>query len=65
MQRSPDEQRWVEAVNTGHPQRATAEHLSQQFRQVFKDRDSNALKSWLAKSVASDIPELRRFVAGL
>ena len=65
MQRSPDEQRWVEAVTTSHPQLATAEHLAQQFRQVFKDRDSTALKSWLAKSVASDIPELKRFVAGV
>src|SRR5581483_2762082 len=42
-----------------------AEHLAQQFRQVFKDRDSGALKSWLAESVASDIPELKRFVAGV
>jgi transposase len=65
MQRSPDEQRWVEAVINGHPQVATAEYLAQQFRQVFKDRDSVALRSWLAGSVASDIPELRRFVAGI
>ena len=65
MQRSPDEQRWVEAVTTSHPQVAAVEHLAQEFRQVFKDRDSDALKSWLAKSVASDIPELKRFVAGV
>jgi transposase len=63
MQRSPDEQRWVEAVTTSHPQ--VAERMVQQFRQVFKDRDSDALKSWLAKSVASDIPELKRVVAGV
>jgi transposase len=50
MQRSPDEQRWVEAVTTSHPQVAVAERLAQQFRQVFKDRDSGALKSWLAKA---------------
>jgi hypothetical protein len=65
MQRSPDEQRWAEAVTTSHPQVATAEHLAQRFRQVFKDRDSDALKSWLIKSVASGIPELKRFVAGV
>jgi transposase len=65
MQRSPDEQRWVNAVSAGHPQVATAEHLAQQFRQVFKDRDSNALNSWLARSLASDIPELKRFVTGV
>jgi hypothetical protein len=47
MQRSPDEQRPVEAVTTSHPQVATAEHLAQQFRQVFKDQDSDALKSWM------------------
>jgi transposase len=64
-QRSPDEQRWVEAVTTSHPQVAIAERLAQQFRQVFKDRDSDALKSWLATSAASDIPELERFVAGV
>lgn len=65
MQRSPDEQRWVEAAITGHPQIATAEHLAQRFRQVFKDRNSDALNAWLTSSLASDIPELKRFVAGL
>ncbi len=64
-QRTPDEQRWVEAVITSHPQVATAEHLAQQFRQVFEDRDSDALKAWLARSVAAQIPELKRFVTGL
>jgi transposase len=64
-QRSPDEQRWVEAVTTSNPQISTAEHLAQQFRRVFKDRNPSALTSWLAKSVASDIPELKRFVAGI
>ena len=65
VQRKPDEQRWVEAMISGHPQVATAEHLAQEFRQVFKDRDSDALKSWLARAVASDIPELKRFVTGV
>ncbi|MGH9626223.1 MAG: ISL3 family transposase [Bryobacteraceae bacterium] len=65
MQRTPDEQRWVEAVIASHPQVATAEHLAQQFRQVFEDRDSDALKAWLARGVASQIPELKRFVTGL
>ena len=65
MRRSPNEQRWVEAVTTSNPQVATAEHLAQQFRQVFKDRDAAALTSWLATSVESDIPELKRFVTGI
>jgi transposase len=64
-QRSCDEQRWVEAVATSHPQLAVAEQLAQQFRQVFKDRDSAALKHWLASSYASDIPEMKVFVAGV
>ena len=64
-QRSPHEQRWVEAVIASHPQVAMSEHLAQQFRRVFQDRDSDALKAWLISSVASDIPELKRFVAGI
>jgi Transposase len=63
--RSPHEQRWAEAVIASHPQVATVEQLAQQFRQVFQDRDSDALKSWMKRSVASDIPELKRFVAGI
>jgi len=65
MQRSPLEQRLVEAVLASHPQVATAEHLAQQFRRVFQNRDSDALKAWLITTVASDIPELKRFVAGI
>ena len=65
MQRSPLEQRWVEAVLASHPQVATAEHLAQQFRRVFQNRDSDALKAWLITTLASDIPELKRFVAGI
>jgi transposase len=48
-----------------YAQIATAEHLAQQFRQVFKDRDPEAFKSWLVRSAQSDIPELKRFVAGI
>lgn len=65
VQRSSDEQRWVEALVTAHPQIATAEHLAQEFRQVFENRDSDAMKVWLARTVGSEIPELKRFVAGL
>ena len=32
---------------------------------MFQDRDSDALKSWMKRSVASDIPELKRFAAGI
>lgn len=44
---------------------ATVEQLAQQFRQAFQERDSEALKSWMKRSVASDIPELKRFAAGI
>jgi transposase len=37
----------------------------QSFRQVFQDRDPDALKSWMKRSTASDIPELKRFAAGI
>jgi transposase len=65
MKRSPYEQRWAEAVIASHPQVAAVEQLAQQFRQVFQDRDSDALKSWMKRSAASDIPELKRFAAGI
>jgi transposase len=32
---------------------------------VFQDRDSDALKSWMKRSAASDSPELKRFAAGI
>lgn len=64
-QRNSNEQQWVQAVTNAHPQVAAAEHLAQQFRQVFKDRDSNALNSWLETSLESEIPELKPFVAGI
>jgi hypothetical protein len=65
MQRTPDERRWVEAVIASHPKAATDEDLAQRFRQIFEDRDSDGLKGWLARSVASQITELKRFVTGL
>ncbi len=64
-QRAPEEQLWVEAVTAVHPQVAVVEQLAQQFRQVFKDRDPDAFKSWLVRGLESDIPELKSFVAGI
>ena len=52
-------------MTKSNPQIATAEHLAQQFRQVFQDRDTDAMKSWLVKSIESNIPELKRFVTGI
>ena len=55
----------MQAVTTAHPQIAAAEHLAQQFRQVLKDRNSNALNTWLNTSLELQIPELKPFVAGV
>jgi transposase len=65
IQRTPDEHRWANAVVTSHPQLALAEVLAQQFRQVFKRRDSNALSAWRVTSLQSGIPELNRFASGI
>jgi len=64
-QRAAEEQLWVEALTTAHWQVAAAEQLAQQFRQVFKDRDTDGFKSWLVRGLESDIPELKCFVAGI
>jgi transposase len=64
-QRAPEEQRWVEAATTVHPQVAAAEQLAQQFRQAFKDRDPNAFQTWLVRGMESEIPEMKGFIAGI
>ncbi len=64
-QRNPEEQRWVDVVTAAHPQVAMSQELAHQFRQVFKDRNSAALRSWLTRASASGMPELKRFVTGI
>jgi transposase len=63
--RTPDEQAWVTALTTGQPQVADIERLAQQFRQVFKDRKPETLRSWLAQTLAAGVPEMDRFVVGI
>ena len=63
--RAPEEQIWVEAVTAAHPQVAAAEQLAQQFRQVFKERNPEAFKSWLVRGKESEIPEIMSFIAGI
>jgi transposase len=65
MQRAPDEQLWVEAATTVHPQVAAVEQMAQQFRLVFRERNPEAFKSWLARGMESEIPEVKSFVAGI
>jgi transposase len=64
-QRTDEEQRWVQAILSSDAQVAATELLAQQFRQIFKDRDSSALNTWVSATVSSQIPELQRFAAGL
>ena len=65
MQRSPEEQNWVDAITPAHPQIAAAEELAQQFRQAFRDRSADALDAWITRSTNSQIPELESFAAGI
>lgn len=65
VQRNAEEQRWVDAVTAAHPQIAVSQKLANQFRQLFQDRDSAALPSWLAQTSAPGVPELKRFVMGI
>src|SRR6266851_3945805 len=39
----------------GHPEVAAAEHLAQQFRELFRDRNADGLDGWLKTSQASGI----------
>jgi transposase len=62
---SRDEQGWVEAAVGSHPHIACAEQLARQFRQVFKDRNTEVLREWLLRAATSGITELIRFASGL
>jgi transposase len=64
-QRAREEQFWVEAATTVHPHVATVEQLAQQFRLVFTERNPEAFKSWLARGMESEIPEMKSFATGI
>jgi hypothetical protein len=38
-----------------HPEVAAAEHLAQQFRELFRDRNADGVDAWLKTSQASGI----------
>jgi len=63
--RAPEEQLWVAALAAANPQVAAAEQLAQQFRQMFKERNPEAFKSWLVRGQDSEIPEVMSFIAGI
>jgi transposase len=63
--RSQDEQNWVQAAVRSHPNIACAEQLAQQFRQVFKHRNTEALRQWLSTAASSGITDVIRFASGL
>ena len=55
----------MEAATTAHPHVAAAEQLAQQFRQVFRERNPDAFKSWLVRGQESEIPEVMSFIVGI
>jgi transposase len=48
-----------------HPNIACAEQLAQEFRQIFKDRNTEALRQWLLTAASSGITDVIRFASGL
>ncbi len=64
-QRQAAEQRWVQAITKSHPEIATAEVLTQAFRDMVRDRKASDLDAWLDSAEASGIAEFSGFVAGV
>jgi len=65
LRRSEEEQRWVDVVTATQREIVASEQFANEFRQIFNDHDAHGLPSWLARAQASDIPELKGFVAGI
>jgi transposase len=64
-QRTTEEQQWVQAVTTEHPEVAMAERMAQAFRDLFRDRKADGLDPWLDTAQASGIPEFQGFAGGI
>ena len=65
LQRNALEEQWVKALAERDPRIATVTHFAQEFRNLFRDHDSNALIGWLNHADQSGIPELRGFASGI
>lgn len=61
----PDERQFLAALHERCADTVIAYHLAQRFLQLLRGRQRDALEPWLAEAEGSDIPELRRFAAGL
>lgn len=64
-ERQAAEQQWVQAIMKDQPDIATAETLSQSFRDMMKNRKAGELDTWLESAETSGIPELNGFAVGI
>jgi transposase len=59
---TPDQQLTRTSISQAHAEIALTDALLHGFRQVFRDRDPQALTAWLIQAEQSGVPELRAFV---
>jgi transposase len=64
-ERQAAEQQWVQAIMKDQPDIATAETLSQSFRDMMKNRKAGELDTSLQSAETSGIPELNGFAVGI
>jgi transposase len=62
---TPDQQFTRTSICQAHAEIARTDALLNDFRQVFRDRDPQALTAWLIQAEQSGVPELRAFVVKL
>lgn len=62
---TPDQQLTRTSICQAHAEIAHTDVLLTGFRQVFRDRDPQALAAWLTHAEQSGVPELRAFVVKL
>jgi transposase len=59
------EEETVRQLRQSHPEVESAYNLVQQFTKMLRTRMGEALDAWLARALASQIPEFRSFVQGI
>jgi len=60
-----EEQETVLQLRQSHPEVEVAYGLVQQFAQMLRTRTGESLDAWLARALASQIPEFQSFVQGI
>jgi transposase len=60
-----DERLYPAALLDASPAIREAQHLAERFGRLIRTRDRQALDAWFIDAVASPIPEIRSFAAGL